>query len=151
MLVRITAMPRYEPGPERIRSIPAERSGCSASSNNWFAISGQTTRQFMPSEWQYPLINGFHHANRCRRPAIGCSVITQWRNSRRCSRQGGDGADHRCGEQMCCYIRGMIQTNRHKQDGKGKGSGEARGIHGPGQASATWLEGSESKLELSMG
>ena len=151
MLLRIAAMPRNKPDPKKLLVKP--------SGEGWlFSELHQLVCHFKPntpsvhSQWvQCPAIRGFHHAHRCRRPAGGCSGITLLMHGRQCSRSAGSDALHRCGEQKCCYSRGMVQTNRYEQDGQSTGSGEARGIHFPRSASATWLESSESKLELSMG
>ena len=144
-------MPRYKPDPREHTLKPI--------SDRWlFSEKQQLVCHFKPNtpsvhaqRVQCPAIHGFHHAHRCRRPAGGCSGITPLRHGRQCSRSAGSDALHRCGEQKCCYRRGMVQTNRHEHDGQSTGSGEARGIHCTGKASATWLESSESKLELSMG
>ena len=148
MLIRIAQCLATSQTPENTQLSPVVRDGCLGRSSNWPVTSRPTPLQLMPNGSQCATFNGFHRTKRCRRPAGGCSGIKPLRPGRQCSRSAGSEALHRFGEQKCCYSRGMVQTNRNEQDGQSTGSGETRGIHGPGKASATRLEGSESELEL---
>ena len=144
-------MPCYQPNPRKHPVKPSGEGWLFSEQQQLVCHFKTDTRQSMPNGWPSAPIDEYHVTHLFLKLTGGCSGIKPLRTGRQCSRSAGIEALHRFGEQTFCDSRGMVQTNRNEQNGQSTGSGETRGIHGSGKASATWLEGSESKLELSMG